>query len=410
MVFKDSFFRHGSIIFFFSVLGYLCGYLFHIYMGRTLGPEDYGTLGSIIAVVSIATIPAGAIQVAIANFVSRLMAKEDYGRIKSLFLRSFRKLLMYGFFVFVAVALASPLFSWFLNIPSNVPLILIGISIIFSFASPVNLGVLQGIQNFKYFGLAQSLSHIIRLVAGVSLVSLGMGINGAALSYPIAIVLVILVTLIPMKHILREKADKSISKHEIYRYYWPVLVAFAGFTIIMNMDVILAKHFFPAEQAGFYAAAAVLSKIAFFLSGIVTAVMFPKAVDMHSKTDSALPMLKKGVAYMCGLLVILVLAYITMPGIIISILFGSAYLEVAGMLGPLSVAMSFLAVSNVIAFYNMSINRMGFIYIILAVALAEIPFMFLFHSSIAEFIWVVFFSMAALLGSLTLYMLRTDRK
>jgi len=405
---KDSFFRQGAIIFFFSIIGYLSGYIFHIYMGRVLGPEDYGILGSIIAVVTLVTIPAGAIQVAIANFASKLMVNKEHGKIKSLFIRSFRKLSMYGFFIFIAVSLASPLFVSFLNIPSNIPLILIGISIIFSFASPVNFGVLQGIQNFKYFGLAQSLSHIIRLVTGVVLISLGMGINGAALSYPIAMLSVILITLYPLRKILREKAEK-ISTPEIYKYYWTILVSFAGFTIIMNMDVILAKHLFTAEQAGLYAAAAVLAKIAFFLSGIITTVMFPKAVDMHNKTNSALPMLKRGMVYMIGLLALLVSAYFLIPDMIISILYGSGYSEMAGMLGVLSVAMSFLAVSNIIAFYNMSINRMSFIYIVIAVALIEIPFLFWFSSSIMEFIWVIFFSMAALLGLLTIYMLRMKK-
>jgi len=70
-------------------------------------------------------------------------------------------------------------------------------------------------------------------------------------------------------------------------------------------------------------------------------------------------------------------------------------------------AMSLLAVSNVIAFYNMSVSRMGFAYILLAFALAEIPLLFLFHSTMMEFVWVIFYTMAGLLASLAIYMLRS---
>ncbi len=405
MVFKDSFFRHGSIIFFFSVLGYISGYVFHIYMGRALGPEDYGILGSIIAIINLTTIPAGAIQVSIANFTSKLMIDEDYAKIKFLFAKSLKKLSLYGFFLFVGIVLASPLFTSFLNIQSSIPLILIGLAVIFSFAVPVNFGVMQGIQNFKQLGLGQSLSHIIKLVAGIIFVSLGLGINGAALSFPVATILVFLVTMLSLKNLLKYKSDDNLNKSEIYKYYWSVLVVFAGFMIITNIDIVLAKHLFSAEQAGFYAAASILAKVAFFLSTIITTVMFPKAVDMHSKTDNAFPILKKGIVYVSGLLVIMILAYFTIPDIIIIVLFGSAYLEMAGMIGLLSLAMSFLAVSNVIAYYNMSINRMSFMYIIIAVAFVEVPILFLFHSNTMEFIWMIFFSMAALLISLIIYMI-----
>jgi O-antigen/teichoic acid export membrane protein len=406
VVFKDSFLRHGSIIFFFSVIGYLSGYLFHAYMGRVLGPEDYGILGSLIAILSIATIPVGAVQIVIANFTSKLKTEKEFGKIKGLFIRSFRKLFLYGFFVFVLLGILSSVAAGFLNIPSAIPIILIGISIIFSFVAPVNFGVLQGLQNFKQLGLNQSLVFILRLGFGLLLVSCGFGLNGAALAFAVSTALVVLVTLLPLRGILKHKMSRDIDAPAVYRYYWNVLLVFAGFILITNIDVILAKHFFTAAQAGYYAAAAVLAKIAFFLSGIITTVMFPKAVEVHSAKSSVLPILKKGLLYMILFLALLVSSYLVMPDFIVSLFFGSGYYESAMLIGLLAIAMSFLAVSNVIAFYNMSVSRMGFVYILLAFALAEMPLLFLFHSTLTEFVWVIFFSMAGLLASLVVYMLK----
>ena len=409
MALKDNFLKHGSIIFFFSVVGYLSGYLFHAYMGRVLGPEDYGILGSLIAILSIATIPVGAVQIVIANFTSKLKSEKEFGKIKGLLVRSFRKMFVYGFFVFILLAALSTLAAGFLNIPSAVPIIVIGISIIFSFVSPVNFGVLQGLQNFKSLGLGQSLVFVLRLAFGVLLVSWGLGINGAALAFSVSSALVILFTLVPLRGIMKQRMSRDIDAPAIYKYYWSVLLVFMGFTLIMNIDVILAKHFFTAEQAGYYAAAAVLSKIAFFLSGIITTVMFPKAVEMHSAKSSARPILKKGLLYMVLLLALLVSSYIAIPGFIVSFFFGSGYLESATLIGLLAMAMSFLAVSNIIAFYNMSVSRMGFVYILLAFALAEIPLLFLFHSTMMEFVWVIFCSMAGLLAAMAAYIIKSGQ-
>ena len=406
MVFKDDFLKHGSVIFFFSIIGYISGYLFHAYMGRVLGPEDYGTLGSLIAVLSIATIPVGAIQIVIANFTSKLKTDKEMGKIKGLFLRSLRKMSIYGFVVFIALAAASPVIAGFLNIPSFVPIILIGISIVFSFVSPVNFGVLQGLQKFKQFGFNQSLTFILRLAIGATLVSFGLGINGAALAFAASSAIVILVTILPLRDILKQKTDRDIDTPSIYRYYWGVLMAFMGFTLIMNIDVILAKHLFTATQAGHYAAAAVLAKIAFFLSGIIITVMFPKAVEMHTIKSNVSPLLKKSILYMVLLLALMISACLAMPDFIVIIFFGSGYSESAGIIGLLAIAMGFLAITNIIAFYNMSLNRMGFIYILLAFAAAEIPLLFMFHSSLTEFVWVIFCSMAGLLLSLVAYNLK----
>ena len=304
------------------------------------------------------------------------------------------------------LGIISPVAAGFLNIPSAIPIILIGISIVFSFVAPVNFGVLQGLQNFKQLGLNQSLVFILRLGFGVLLVSWGLGLNGAALAFAISTALVILFTFVPLRGILKHKMSRDIDAPAVYRYYWNVLLVFAGFILITNIDVILAKHFFTAAQAGYYVAAAVLSKIAYFLSGIITTVMFPKAVEMHSTRSNARPILRKGLLYMILLLVLLVSSYLAVPDFIVSFFFGSGYSESAMLIGLLAIAMSFVAVSNVIAFYNMSVSRMGFVYIILAFAVAEIPLLFLFHSTVMEFVWVIFYTMAGLLASLVAYMLR----
>jgi O-antigen/teichoic acid export membrane protein len=55
----------------------------------------------------------------------------------------------------------------------------------------------------------------------------------------------------------------------------------------MNADLVLAKHFFPAEEAGRYAVVAMVGRIILFLPQPIVMAMFPKVVSSGeiSRTD-----------------------------------------------------------------------------------------------------------------------------
>ena len=74
---KDNFF-----IFIAFNLANLIGFFFQFYMGRVLGPSDYGILGTLLALVYLFNVFVLAIQTSIAKFVSDLKVKNEYNKIK----------------------------------------------------------------------------------------------------------------------------------------------------------------------------------------------------------------------------------------------------------------------------------------------------------------------------------------
>jgi hypothetical protein len=77
--------------------------------------------------------------------------------------------------------------------------------------------------------------------------------------------------------------------------------ALLGFVVLVNLDLLLARHYLPATVAGEYAAAALLAKVAFWLPQGVGVTLLPRLAD-RAEADRALPAALLVVAATGGLL------------------------------------------------------------------------------------------------------------
>src|SRR3989344_2581040 len=131
----------------FNVLNFL----FHFFMGRILGPADYGVLAVLMSFIYIYSIPSEAIQNIISRYTSKLNLKKNYGKIKFLMLKALKKSLKISVTIFILATGFTFILSKLLEI--NFWLIfLINIVIFFSFFIPIIRGILQGRKKFFRLG------------------------------------------------------------------------------------------------------------------------------------------------------------------------------------------------------------------------------------------------------------------
>ena len=83
---NDSLIKHSLIVFIAMGIGSVFNYIFQLYMGRALGPEEYGTLGALFSIFYVLVAPSGTVQTNIAKFTSEYKAKNEYGKIHALFI------------------------------------------------------------------------------------------------------------------------------------------------------------------------------------------------------------------------------------------------------------------------------------------------------------------------------------
>ncbi len=383
----DRLTRQISVVFVASTLANVSNYLFHIFMSRALGPSNYAVLASLISIFFIVSIPATTIQTAIARYTSHFRAQNKYGKIRLLLSGSLKRLSLTGIGVFVIFVLASPYIASFLKISSTVPVIIIGASLSLAFVLPSPLGILQGLQRFGQFGTNLVVQSFSKLLVGILLVYVGLGVSGALSAFTISFLAGLVIAFTPLAFLFREsKTDDDVSFSEIYKYCLPVLITILCFTVLTNIDVVLVKRFFASSEAGYYSAASVVSKIIIYLPGAIGIVMFPRTSELHSLKQDTIPVLRRSLFYTALLCGGAMLGYFAFPSLIVRVIFGKEYLATIPLIGLFGLAMYFFSLTYILLMYQLSIHRLEFVKILAIATALEVILIMLFHQTLTQVI------------------------
>lgn len=399
---NNEFLRNTLLLFMATMLMNFFGYLFHFYVGRKLGPIDYGVYGALSSILYILNVPYNTIQTTVTKFASNFKVSNEYAKIKYLIFQSTFKLLIYGIMFVIIFLSLSRIIANFLHIDSLTPLFLLALLFIFSILIPINRGALQGLQDFKNLGYSYIMEGFLKFLFGLILVGLGLGVNGAITAIILSYLIPFVITFYFLRYIFKTEKIKFHTK-SIYLYSFPVFITTFLLTALYSIDVILVKHFFNAQDAGYYWAASLLGKIVYFASGAITLVLFPQVNELNLKNIA-----HKKIFYRALIMVFLIgfsitTFYFLFPNFTVTLLFGKQYLAIKGLIGFFAIVMTLFSLVYVTCFYNLSINRMGFIYILFLSVLLEIVLIYLFHNSIMQIIWNLLGLLSFLLLSLFVY-------
>lgn len=393
------------ILFSTMFLAYIINYAFHFYVGRTLGPEDYGVFGVLLSIIYIIVMPLMAIQTTLSKYVAELNTKNERKKLAYLFSRSLKKIGIFGVIISILFIITSPLLSSFLKIKLISPLIILGASIMFAFLTPVIRGFLQGIQNFKLLGLTFVIESLSKIFFGIPLVFLGYGVNGAIIGFALSFLLPLIVLVYFIKKTFNEEEEK-FNTSDIYKYSFPVLIMLIALTGLYTWDIILIKRFFNPVEAGQYAALSLFGKIIFFATLSISMVMFPKILELNSQKKNSLPLLLKSIIITSLLGFSASIVYLLIPEFIINLLFGKEYLVISPLLWVFGVIMTIFSICYIISYYNIAFYKIRSLYLLIFFNILEIFLLILFHDSINQVLTILIIVMVLLFLSLIIYTLK----
>ena len=386
----DGFTRQVTIILVASMVANVGNYVFHVFMSRSLGPADYGILASLLSVFLIVSVPVGAIRTAITKYTSHFRAQGEYEKINGLLSGLIKRLFLMGLAGFGVFALGSGYMASFLHIPSRTPIFLVGVSLMLSLLLPAVLGVLQGLQKFNGLASNSILRVSSKLILGILLAYLGLGVNGALTGYVAAPLAGFMFALVPLSFLSKQYgATNPLNFSEVYRYAFPVLITLLFFMIFTNIDVVLVKHFFAPAQAGYYSAASIVAKVILYLPGAIGIVMFPRISELYSLSQDTTLILKKSLFYtglICGTAVTL---YFLIPSPIVLLLFGKEYLSTVPLIGLFGLAIGFFTLANVLFLYQLAVHQLKFLRVLALMIPLEVILIVLFHQNLTQVILVL---------------------
>lgn len=386
----DSFTRQVTIIFVASMVVNVGNYVFHVFMSRSLGPADYGILASLLSVFLIVSVPVGAIQTSVTKYTSHFKAQGQYEKINGLMSGLIKRLSLVGLAGFGIFTLASGSIASFLHIPSRIPILLVGTSLMLSLLLPTVLGVLQGLQKFNDLASNTILQVFSKLTLGILLVYLGLSVNGALVGYVAAPLTGFLFALVPLSFLSKQYGTANpLNFSEVYKYAFPVLITLLFFMLLTNIDVVLVKHFFTPSQAGYYSAASIVAKVIFYLPGAIGMVMFPRISELYSLSEDTTFILKKSLFYtslICGIAIML---YFLIPSPIVLLLFGKEYLSTVPLIGLFGLSIGFFSLANVLFLYQLAVHQLKFLKVLTLMVPLELILIVLFHQNLTQVILVL---------------------
>lgn len=360
-------------------------WLYHSLLSRMLGPEGYGSLSALLGLVLVLTLPANAVQMGLSAYVAQMEARGQKVSHRSLLLYSMRWLPLVGVSSSILMALSSPFLGRMLQLPSPVPVIVIGTTLVSWSFLPVARGVLQGIRSFRALGASLAAEGGVKLGASILLVSAGFGLAGAVAGVSIGAFAALVVTQFHLRDHLRSggREDRSRSDEVLHRLS-PFAQALACYTILTQADVILAKILFSPTDAGVYAAASTAGKIILYLTAPLALVMVPQVARLN-----ALGVETRGVlrwALSCAILVggASVVIFFLYPEQIVHFLFGRQFSAAAPLVGPLGLSMLLYELALIGSYFRLA-RRQGSLLPLLGLTVVFPLAMLLSRHSVTQF-------------------------
>jgi O-antigen/teichoic acid export membrane protein len=375
----------GSLILLITInIFNFLNYLFHFVMGRMLIPADYGVVAVLMSLAGVYGIPTEAIQSLISSYTSKFNTKKELEKINFLIRKSSKKALRVSIFLFLVATVVSIFISKFLNINFWL-LFIVNFLIFYSFFSPIIKGVLQGRKKFGFLGGSMIIEASLKLFFAFSFVILGWKIFGAVGGVVLGFFSGFIISVYFNRDILSKKEEK-ISFKGIYPKSFPYFMVMIVILLVFSLDIILAKRFFSPEIAGKYSVISMLGKIIFFSTAAIGKAMFPLTCEKNGKKKEAFRLFIKSFFGVLGVSIVINIIFLIFPKMIINLLYGSQYLDMAPLLIYSGVSLSFLALSNLVLIFGLSQERIKFSGFMIIFIVFEIIMFSIFHGSVKEYL------------------------
>ncbi len=347
--------------------------IFTVLFARILGAEDYGSLAALVSTFVILAVPGSAIQVAVAREIA--LGRLGEGPQLATTLSIWRKrLVVAGVAVTAAALLLRQPIADLISVPETwAAAAAVPTGVLWLLLS-VERGALQGAHLYKPVAWSIVLEASGRLVFGLLLVGLGLGVSGAYLGTPLSMAATAFGLWWISRRRLGQPAPGAAARRlrDLVGGAWPAVLGLFLMALLQNVDVILVKRQIGGEAAGAYAAAAVAAKAVVWVAIGIGLYLLPEATRAARHGLDPRPVLARALAVVAVVAVPMLIVYGLFPETVLRLAFGPETVVASDALFVLGIAMTLLAVGYLGVQYMLALGRVAFLPALGVVAIAEI--------------------------------------
>jgi O-antigen/teichoic acid export membrane protein len=279
-----AFFRQSGWLMIANVGSGVMMYAVHL-LNKKVPPEQYGIFGVLLAVAMF--VPSMPLQMVMAQQTAQALAtdrkRELSGMIRMAWLGTFGLclLLALGTFIWQKDILA----GWQITNPADLWITVF--VVLFSFWLPMFWGVLQGQQNFLWFGWTYIFNGIGRLgIASFLVLALGAYAGGMMLGVCLGLAVGVGVAIWQTRPLWLLRAQ-TFDWRSLLKQIVPLMLGFAAVQFFFTADTMFVKAYFSGDDAAFYVSAGTLSRGLMWLVVPLATVMFPKIVHSVARSEKS---------------------------------------------------------------------------------------------------------------------------
>lgn len=355
---SKEFEKNSSILFALMMLANVVNYLFQIVTGRLLDVDSYGELNTMISIFTLIALPATVLNLVVSKFVTEYDSQNKKDTAKGFLKYITRYIVIISVVIFSIGIFLSNSIAKFIKLHDKKLIVLLFFAAAVCTLTSIVLGGLQGIKKFTAYGLVNLIMPIIKILGSVMFIIIGFGLYGVFGSIALGYIVMFFVGIwILRKYFKNNKVIKSnCTSRDILRFGIGSFAVNSGICFFTNIDVVLVKHSFSAQEAGLYSSAAVLAKMVLYVTTAMTVALFPMVVE-NAKTNKARKILKKALLYGGGISIVTALGLIILRKPMILILYGEKYMQSIEYIIPLSVMIVALSFLSIIVNYRLALER-----------------------------------------------------
>jgi O-antigen/teichoic acid export membrane protein len=281
---RAKFFRQSGWLMIANVAGGALMWAVH-FLAKAIPKPEYAVFGAMLAMVMC--VPAIPLQMVFTHLTAQALAthreRELAGMIRmvwagltGLWLVAFIVVFLFQDALLVRWQVANPAALW----------VTLGV-ILLSLWVPLFWGVLQGQQNFLWFGFSMIASGVGRF-GGAALLVLGFGCYAAGMMTGALLGLVAALGVgVWQTRRLWSGHALPFDWRKLLSQVIPLMLGFGAFQFLLTADTMFVKSYFPGDDTAPYVGAGTMSRALMWLVGPLATVMFPKLVHSAAKGEKS---------------------------------------------------------------------------------------------------------------------------
>ena len=387
-----------------NFLASLTSFGFQWAMARMLAPAAYADLFAVLALFAILAVPSQLLL----PIGTRMTGLAVVAKGRPAAIEVLRRALIRGGIVglaaWIVVAAMSGLIELLIGTDDRTAIIWLGGAVAIAFVFPFTKALLTGLRAFLLLGTSNLLDGALRALIGVGLVALGFGVAGGIAASALSGLLGVLAVVLAAPYIARATSEASVDTPPDasgMSAHVRVGLLSLSLAILMNVDILVVRHFFDDASASLYAASALVGRIVLFAAAPAAQVVLPHIIRQVAAGEPLTRTLAVTAAFTVSIGGGAALVIVVVPELVFQIMFADRYIPVPHLVWAYTVAGSLLALLTLLTYFHIGAGTLRVWVLLMPLSIACAVTLWVRHESLASVAW----TLDAFLGAGVLIML-----